>query len=130
MSGVQKKTLNPKQYQKMIQELDIENFELKTSSILEARMTLIGINRLEESLIEIKRGISADMRTIKLKYLDHDYSKSSFFGLKKTKTSTKRKSLNNKCNHELKPYNNLLYMIDDYLEQIEGVKKYIDNFKI
>ena len=129
MSVVEEKILKPKQYQKMIQELDIENFELKTSSIFEAKLTLIAIKRLEEELLEIKRSVSADMRSIKLKYIGHDYSKSSFFGLKKANVVAKRKSLNNKCNRELVPYDNLLFIIDDYIKQIEDVKDYISDIK-
>lgn len=129
MPGVEKKILKPKQYQKMIRELDIENFELKTSSILEARMSLIGINQLEENLLEIRRDISADMRSIKLKYLGRNHSKVSFLGLKKTNAAARRKSLDKKCDGELGPYKKVLYIIDDYLEQIEDIKKYINSIK-
>ena len=130
MPEIEKKILKPKDYERMVSNLDIESFELKTSSILEARMTLIGIERLEENLLEIRLEVSADMRTVKLKYLSYDYSKSSFLGsLKRTKISTKRKSLNEKCKRELEPYKQVLYIIDDYLKQIEDVKEYINKIK-
>jgi hypothetical protein len=130
MSGSEKKILKPKEYERMISKLDIESFEIKTSSILEARITLIALERLEEDLLDIKRRISADMRVIKLKYLDHNYNKSSFLGsLKRTKASTKRKSLDNKCDRELGPYKKVLYIIDDYLKQIDDIKEYIDKIK-
>jgi len=130
MSGSEKKILKPKDYERMISNLDIESFEIKTSSILEARITLVSLERLEENLLEIRRKISADMRAIKLKYLDHNYNKSSFLGsLKRTKASTRRKSMDNKCDRELGPYKNVLYLIDDYLKQIDDIKKYIDEIK-
>jgi len=70
------------------------------------------------------------MRAIKLKYLNYDYNKSSLLGsIKRTKVSTKRKSVNEKCDRELGPYEQVLYIIDDYLEQIKNVKDYIDKIK-
>ncbi|MGB9979511.1 hypothetical protein [Methanobacterium sp.] len=130
MPEIEKKILKPKDYERMVSDLDIESFELKTSSILEARMTLIGIERIEEALLEIRRQVSADMRSVKLKYLNYDYNKSSLLGhLKRTKVSTKRKSMDKKCSRELEPYEQVLYIIDDYLEQIKDVKDYIDKIK-
>ena len=130
MSGPEKKILKPKDYEKMISNLDIENFELKTSSILEARITLVGIERIEEDLLEIRRQVSAEMRRIKLKYLGQDHTKSSLLGsLKGTKASARRKSMDNKCDRERGPYENVLYIIDDYLKQIEDVKEYINEIK-
>ena len=130
MSPSEKKVLKPKDYEKMISNMDIESFELKTSSILEARMTLIGIERIEEDLVEIRRQVSSDMRAVKLKYLNYNYNKSSILGsIKRTKVSSKRKSVDKKCNRELGPYEQVLYIIDDYLEQIKDVKDYIDKIK-
>ncbi len=130
MSGPERKILKPKDYEKMISSLDIENFELKTSSILEARITLVSLERLAEDLLEIRREVSGDMRAIKLKYLGHDHTKSSLIGsLRGTKASTRRKSLNDKCDRELGPYKNVLYIIDHYIEQIEEVKKDINEIK-
>ncbi len=130
MPGPEKKILKPKEYERMISNLDIDNFELKTSSILEARITLVGIERLEEDLLEIRRQVSTDMRRIKLQYLSHDHAKSSLLGsLTRPKASARRKSLNNKCERELGPYKNVLYIIDDYLKQIGDVKEYINKIK-
>ncbi|MCZ3367186.1 MULTISPECIES: hypothetical protein [Methanobacterium] len=130
MPKIEKKILKAKEYERMISNLDIESFELKTSSILEARMTLIGIERIEENLLEIRRQVSADMRAVKLKYLNYDYSKSSLLGsIKRTKVSSKRKSIDKKCDRELGPYEKVLYIIDDYLEQIKDVKDYISKIK-
>jgi hypothetical protein len=130
MPKIENKILKPKDYERMVSNLDIENFELKTSSILEARMTLIGIEKIEKNLLEIRLQVSTDIRTVKLKYLSYDYNKSSLLGsLKRTKVSTKRKSMNKKCNRELEPYNHILYIIDDYLEQIKDVKDYINKIK-
>jgi hypothetical protein len=130
MPGPERKILKPKDYERMVSSLDIENFELKTSSILEARITLVSIERLEENLLEIRRDISRDMRAIKMKYLGYDYNKSSLLGsLKRTTATSKRKSLDNKCNRELESYNKVLYTINHYLEQIENVKEYINNLK-
>ncbi len=64
------------------------------------------------------------MRAIKLKYLDSNQKKSSFI---KTKASSRKKSLVNKRDKELGPYKNLIYIIDEYLKQIEEIKEYLDS---
>jgi len=131
MQRVREKTLKPNDYKKMIQKLDIENFELKTSYVFEAKSTLVNLLRLEEYLNEIRRCVSSDMREIKLKYLKSDYlNKSSIIdslSLNKPKVSKKRIEMQKKLDRELGPYQNLLDIIDDYLQQIEEVKEYINN---
>jgi hypothetical protein len=128
MSALEKTILSPKEYQKMIRELDIENVELKTSSLFEAKTTLVQLLRLEENLHEIRNSVSGDIRSIKLKHLNSGYAnKSSLFGLRRTKISTKRMSMNTKCDREAGPYKHILDIIDDYLEQIENAKNYINN---
>jgi len=131
MQRVREKTLKPNEYKKMIQKLDIENFELKTSYVFEAKSTLVNLLRLEEYLNEIRRCVSSDMREIKLKYLKSDYlNKSSIIdslSLNKPKVSKKRIEMQKKLDRELGPYQNLLDIIDDYLQQIEEVKEYINN---
>ncbi|MDI6723934.1 MAG: hypothetical protein QMD61_04750 [Methanobacterium sp.] len=131
MQRVREKTLKPNDYKKMIQKLDIENFELKTSYVFETKSTLVNLLRLEEYLNEIRRCVSSDMREIKLKYLKSDYlNKSSIIdslSLNKPKVSKKRIEMQKKLDRELGPYQNLLDIIDDYLQQIEEVKEYINN---
>jgi hypothetical protein len=129
MPSSENKILKPKGYQSMINELDIESFEVKTSSIFEARITMVNLERLEEVLLEIKHSISGDMRAITLKYLDSNQNQSSFLGLKKTKTATRRKSLDKKREKKLEHYRKIIYIIDDYLQQIEEVKEYINSLK-
>ncbi len=130
MAVVEKTISKPKEYQKMIQELDIEHLELKTSSLFEAKTTLVQLLRLEENLHEIRNFVSADIRTIKLKHLNSGYAnKSSLLGLRRTKISSKRMSMHNKCDKEAGPYKHLLNIIDDYLEQIEDAKNYINNLE-
>jgi len=133
MPKAREKKLKPRDYKKMIQNMDIENFELKTSYIFEAKATLINLLRLEDHLKEIRHCVSKDMREIKLKYLKSDYmNKNSFVDsltLKKSKVSKKRISMQKKMDKEVGPYQNLLEIIDDYLEQIEEVKEYINSVK-
>jgi hypothetical protein len=69
------------------------------------------------------------MRAITLKYLDSNQNQSSFLGLKKTKTATRRKSLDKKREKEQEPYKKIIYIIDNYLQQIEEVKEYINSLK-
>jgi len=121
--------MKPKEYQKMINALDIENFELKTSNALEARITLVNLGRLEEELLEIRRNVSGDMRAISLKYLESRQKKSSLLG-RKTKISSRRKSLDTKKEKEHGPYKKVINSIDDYLKQIEEIKEYIDNLNL
>lgn len=127
MPATENVMIKPKEYKKMISKLDIENFELKTSSILETRLTMVNLERLEEDLLEIKRSISGNMRAITLKYLDSKQNQSSFLGLSKTKTASRRKSLASKREKELGPYRKIVYTIDDYLQQIEEIKDYLNN---
>lgn len=132
MSGDGREKLSAKQYNKMVEELDIEHIELKTSSIFEAKTTLVQLLRLEESLLEIRKSVSGEIRAIKLKYLSHNKKPSLLgsFRLQKTKISSKRRSEHDKCENEIGPYRNVLYTIDDYLKQIEDVKDYIDSIEV
>ncbi len=129
MPSSENKILKPKDYQNKINKLDIESFELKTSSIFEARLTLVNLEQLEEALLEITHCISGDMRAITLKYLDSNQNQSSFLGLKKTKIASRRKSLDKKRQKKLEHYRKIIYIIDDYLQQIKEVKEYINNLK-
>ena len=54
MPSSENKILKPKDYQNVINKLDIGSFELKTSSIFEARLTMLNLEQLEEALLEIK----------------------------------------------------------------------------
>jgi len=133
MQKTKEKKLKPNDYKKMIQKLDIENFQLKTSHIFETKATLINLLRIEESLKKIRRCVSADMREIKLRYLKSDYlNKTSIIdtlSLKKPKVSHKRISMQRKMDYETDPYQNLLDIIDEYLDEIEEVKEYINSIK-
>ena len=129
MPSSENKILKPKDYQNVINKLDIGSFELKTSSIFEARLTMVNLEQLEEALLEIKHRLSGDMRAITLKYLDSNQNQSSFLGLKKTKIASRRKSLDKKREKKLEHYRKIIYTIDDYLQQIEEVKEYINNLK-
>ena len=129
MPSSENKILKPKDYQNVINKLDIGSFELKTSSIFEARLTMVNLEQLEEALLEIKHRISGDMRAITLKYLDSNQNQSSFLGLKKTKIASRRKSLDKKREKKLEHYRKIIYIIDDYLQQIKEVKEYINNLK-
>ncbi len=133
MQRVKEKKLKPKDYKKMIQKLDIENFELKTSHIFEAKATLISLLRIEETLKEIRRCVTSDMREIKLKYLKSDYKDknliSDTLSLKKSKVSHKRISMQRKLDIDLGPYQSVVDLIDGYLQDIEEVKEYINSIK-
>lgn len=118
--------IKPKEYENILNALDIENFELKTSSTLETRLTLVQLERLKEELIEIRRRISGDMRAITLKYLDSNQKKSSFLGFK-TKASSRMKDLANKREKELGPYKKIIDIIDNYIQQIEELEDYLDS---
>lgn len=129
MPSSENKILKPKDYQNVINKLDIGSFELKTSSIFEARITMVNLEQLEEALLEIKHCISGDMRAITLKYLDSNHNHSSFLGLKRTKISSRRKSLNIKRENKLEHYRKIVNIIDNYLQQIEEAKEYLNNIK-
>lgn len=125
-------TLNPDIYYQQLQEMYIEESDLNLSSDFEARATLVKLDRLESDVIKLKRSISQDMRVIRNMYLDESIiEKPKVLGLfnvgKKLSHTEKRKKLIEERENSLIPYKEVIDIIDDYIIQINDLKKYIEN---
>lgn len=131
MEGHKVSFLNPEAYYGMLQELYIEDEEIDLSSDFEARATLVKLKRLEKDILKLRREITTDMRTIRSIYLDESIiEKPKVLGLfrlgKKLSHTEKRKKLLHERKRALMPYEEIIVLIDEYLEQIEDLRKYIE----
>ena len=122
----------PNVYYQQLQEMYIEESDLNLSSDFEARSTLVKLNRLENDVLKLKRSISKDMRAIRTMYLDESIiEKPKFLGVfsvgKKLSHTEKRKKLITERENSLKPYKEITDIINDYILQIEDLRKYIEN---
>ena len=131
MEGRQITFLDPETYYGMLQELYIDDDEVDLSSDFEARATLVKLKRLQKDILKLRREITTDMRTIRTIYLDESIiEKPKILGLfsigKKLSHTEKRKKLLHERKRALIPYEEIIALIDDYIEQIEDLKKYIE----
>ncbi|MGF7118357.1 hypothetical protein [Methanobacterium oryzae] len=122
---------DPEIYYGKLQELYIEDDEIDISSDFEARATLVKLKRLEKDVLKLRREITTDMRTIRTMYLDESIiEKPKILGLftlgKKLSHTEKRKKLLHERKRSLMPYEEIITLIDDYIEQIEDLRKYIE----
>lgn len=123
--------LDPETYYGKIQELYIQDEDIDISTDFEARGTLVKLQRLEKDVLNVRREITTDMRTIRNLYLDESIiEKPKILGLfrigKKLSPTEKRKRLLHERKYKLAPYEELLVLIDDYIKQIEDLRKYIE----
>lgn len=123
---------SPEVYYAELEELYIDEDELDLSSDFEARATLVKLRRLEKDLLKLKRKISTDMRTIRNMFLDESIIEKpkllGIFSMQKKLTRTqKRKKLLLEREKALEPYKEITEYIDDYIEQIKELRKYIEN---
>ncbi|HEX3014277.1 MAG TPA: hypothetical protein VHO92_08405, partial [Methanobacterium sp.] len=124
--------LDPGVYYEQLQEMYIEEADLNLATDFEARTTLVKLNRLKRDVSKLKRSVSKDIRTIRTMYLDESIiEKPKLLGLfgsaKGLSTSEKRKKLEKERENNLTPYKEVITMIDDYILQIEDLKKYIED---
>ena len=124
--------LDPGVYYEQLQEMYVEESDLSLSSDFEARTTLVKLDRLKSDVSKLKRDISKDMRTIRTAYLDESIiEKPKFLGLfgngKELSTAEKRKKIEKERENNLTPYKEVIAMADDYIIQIEDLKKYIED---
>lgn len=132
MENYEEEILDPSVYYKQLQEMYIEESDLNLASDFEARTTLVRLNRLKTDVSKLKRNISKDMRTIRTAYLDESIiGKPKLLGLfgkgKELSTAEKRKKLEKERENNLTPYKEIIDMIDDYILQIEDLRKYIED---
>lgn len=121
---------SPEFYFNTLDEMYLEDDEIDISSDFEARATLVKLKKLEKDLIKLKHDISTDMRTIRNMFLDESIiEKPKLLGLfrveRKLSKTQKRKKLLFERDKALKPYNDILEIIDNYILQIDDLRKYI-----
>lgn len=128
--------MNPKFYQKQIAEVGVDGMEIEPSSLAEAMSLLVKLRNYKKLLEKIKFNLHMDMRSIRKEYLDKIQSlkeEPSRRGLfrknltEKDKRSTK-KNIYEERDRILSPYEALERLIEDYLDQIEDSKTYLELF--
>jgi hypothetical protein len=132
MENHEEEILNPGVYYEQLQEMYIEEADLSLSTDFEARTTLVKLDRLKTDVSKLKRDVSKDMRSIRTAYLDESIiDKPKFLGIfgksKELSTAERRKKLEKERESNLTPYKEVIDMIDDYILQIEDLKKYIED---
>lgn len=123
---------DPENYYIALQEMYLDESELNLSTDFEARASLVKIKRLKSEILNLRREITKDMRTIRNMYLDESIiERPKILGLfsfgKKLSPTEKRRKLISEREKNLIPYKEIIEMIDDYIRQIEDLEKYIKN---
>ncbi len=128
--------LGPKKYRKQLLELGIEGMEIDVSSMNKAMDTLNLLNEMETILKKIRYNVRADIRRIRLNYVtllkEVDQTanvKKGLFSRKKSvsKITQEKKKLSKERNVTIATYDVVENTIDDYLDQIDKSKYYIQN---
>jgi hypothetical protein len=123
---------DPKDYYQELQTMYLDESEINLSNDFEARASLVKLKRLKSDFLGLKREISSDMRSIRNMYLDESIlEKPKILGIfsfqKKLNPTEKRKKLITEREKSLIPYKEIVEMVDDYVNQIEDLEKYIKN---
>lgn len=123
---------NPEEYYYALQGMYLDEAELDLTSDLGARSSIVKLKKLKTEVIDLKREISKDMRTIRNMYLDASIIENrkilGLFSIGRNLTPTqKRKKLIEERERNLVPYQEIKEMIDNYTEQIEELENYIKN---
>jgi replicative DNA helicase len=128
--------LGPKKYRKQLLELGIEGMEIDVSSMNNAMDTLNLLNEMETILKKIRYNVRSDIRRIRLDYVtllkEVDQTanvKKGLFSRKKSisKITQEKKKLSKERNVTIATYDVVENTIDDYLDQIDKSKYYIQN---
>lgn len=126
--------MSPKKYRQQLLDLEIDGFEIDTSTIDNAMETLNKLNELEKILNKIRYNVRADIRTIRMDYMgklqEVDRSANEKQGLLRRKKSVsqvvkEKKVLTKERNLTIATYAVVENTIDDYIDQIEQSKYYI-----
>jgi hypothetical protein len=128
--------ISPKLYEKQIRDLKIEGKEISPKTNDEARIILEELVNIEKILERIRYNIRMDIRAIRKDYMEKikDIGDSSKKNDRTGKWSIKNKikekrQLIDERDFKIAPYESIEYIIDDYLGQIKGAKKYLINFQ-
>ncbi len=124
--------VSPDEYYEQLQGMYIDESDLNLSSDFEARGTLVKLKKIESEVLNLKRSVSKDMRSIRSMYMDESIiEKPKLLGIfsvgKKLSRTEKRKKLLEERENSLIPYKEIIDIIEDYILQIEDLMKYIEN---
>jgi hypothetical protein len=116
--------ISPKVYDKQIKDLKIEGMEISPNNSDDANILIENLSNIENILERIRYNIRMDIRAIRKTYIKK---------IKELENSSKRKikekkKLIDKRNLEIAPYEEMEYIVDDYLRQINLAKNDITNF--
>ncbi|MBI5681367.1 MAG: hypothetical protein HZC47_10775 [Methanobacterium sp.] len=122
--------ISPEEYYEKLQEMYIDESELNLSSDFEARSTLVKLQRLESDILKLRREITKDIRSLRNLYLNESIiEKPKILGIisigKELSHTEKRKKLLSERARQLRPYEEIIEIIDDYILQVEDLRKYI-----
>jgi hypothetical protein len=126
------------QYRHQISALGLDEMRLQASSLAEAQAALDNVRSLRKQLLQIKRNINLDMKTIRAEYQQRSSSAAagssavmSLLGKRKLAGSLRadeKRRLSVERDRKLAPYDNVKLTIDDLLTQMEGGKTQLGEF--
>lgn len=133
--------MTPKWYRNQLSIIGIDDMKFNLSSLSECTHSIERLDELEDLLLNIKRNLRMDMRSVRFDYvnrlneLERSKDKVDWFGRKPAprRSLRKMKSLIGERDSCLGAYESIEVMLDDYLTQIECNRNYIreymyDNF--
>ena len=119
--------ISPKVYEQQINDLEIEGMEISPNNSDDANVILKNLLNIEDILQRIRYNVRMDIRAIRKDYINNvreiENSKKSI----KIKKKDKR-NLIEKRDVDIVPYEDLEYILDDYLRQIDLAKNYIIDY--
>ena len=108
-----------------IDDLEIEGMEISINNSDDANILLENLLNIEDILERIRYNIRMDIRAIRKNYIK------KINELENSKKNIKMKDKKNlmvKRDSDVVPYEELEYIVDDYLRQINSAKNYITEF--
>ena len=122
---------SPEEYLSRLQEMGVDDITIAINTLDEARSTLTYLNALRKQLLQVKREVNADMKTIRAEYAQKlstaGTGSEAFgqlmgtFGVKGAKGRGKssrayaRQNVRDKQAKALKPYEDIKLFIDDLI---------------
>jgi hypothetical protein len=128
--------MSPKFYQKQIEEVGIEGFEISPRSLSVAMALKIKLRKDQRLLQQIKYNLRMDVRSIRKEYLvklnalKEPSKRMRVFNKKLTEKEARKakKILTEERDEKIAPYDTLDRMLEHYLDEIENSKAYLDSF--
>lgn len=117
--------------------VEIADIDVEVSSIADSRRLLAELNEKEEILIQIKRSVIGEIRSIETDHLTKkraimDRKNSGMFGVFGGSSKSRRikalKKLDKDNQSKIESYSEIKYMIEDLMVQIENIKGSMNDF--